>query len=243
MIEIEFHNNKYKEELKVLDNDLLSNPRLKVLQHFEKFTKTKISGKILDSGCGNGFASIWIAKNTKAEQITSLDISPVAIEHLVPQNIKRYGVGKMIVPTIGDFSNTNFESNFNFVIAFGSLHHSECLFTTFKSIAASLKINGYVIAHEPVMPNYTTHSHYIEKYNKIEEKHGLIFKHGDRFDRFYREAEYISAALYCGLDLIHCDEFDVTGGSDPVLKNKVFYFKKNKIEYVPHLWEPLMHAD
>ena len=243
MIETEFHNRKYKEELEFSHHDLLSNPRLKVLQHFENFTKTKISGKVLDSGCGNGYASIWIAKNTKAEQITSLDISPVAIEHLVPLNIKRYGVEKKIVPTIGDFSNTNFESSFNFVIAFGSLHHSECLFTTFKSISASLKINGYVIAHEPVMPNYTTHSHYIDKYNQIEEKHELVFKHGDRFDRFYREAEYISAAIYNGLDLIHCDEFDVSGASDGVLKSKVFYFKKNKIDYVPHLWKPLMHAD
>jgi SAM-dependent methyltransferase len=243
MIEVEFHNNKYKEELKVLDNDLLSNPRLKVLQHFENFTKTKISGKVLDSGCGNGYASIWIAKNTNAEEITSLDISPVAIEHLVPKNIKKYGVNDKVIPTLGDFSNSNLDSNFDFIIAFGSLHHSQCLFSTFRSMAASLKNDGYIIAHEPVMPNYTTHSHYIEKYNEIEKKHGLIFKHGERFDRFYREAEYISAALYCGLDLIHCDEFEVSKASDAVLKSKVFYFKKNKIEYVPHLWKPLKHGD
>lgn len=241
MIEIDFHNNKYLKELSEFPVDLLSNPRLRILDHFTRTTNSVFTGKILDSGCGNGYAGISIALNYSVKKVISLDSSNVAVNELIPKYSKHYGVRDLIEPMVGDFSSINFVEEFDYIIAFGSLHHSPCLFSTLKALTESLKFGGYLIAHEPVMPDTTTHQYFIDKYDQIEKKYGLTFRHGDRYDRFYRNSEYISAGILNGLNLIFSDIFSLTDATlrKDGLVNKVFYFKKEKITYTPHLWKPL----
>lgn len=238
MIEIDFHNNKYERELQKSPADIFSF-RVNVFPHFENLIGTKISGSVLDLGCGNGYAGIWLAQNREVSKVTCLDSSDVAINKLVPRNAKYFEVEENINPVLGDFSNIGDVPTFDFIVAFGSLHHSPCLYTTLKSITKSLKPDGYLIAHEPSMQNTTKHNTYIEKYNGIEEKFGLVFRHGDRYDRFHREAEYICAGIMNGLDLIASDifPFDQSINSNPV--SKLFYFQKKVLDYIPHIWTPL----
>lgn len=241
MIEIKFHNKKYTKEFSLAPSNLLSNPRLRVLDTFTKKTGIDFSGKILDAGCGNGYAGISLALNSPVKSVVCLDNSDIAIEKLIPRNANYYAVGHKIDPVLGDFSDISYNEEFDFIIAFGALHHSPCLFSTFKSLTRSLKVGGFIIAHEPVMPNVTSHNLFAQKYDQIEESYGLKFRHGDRYDRFYRDAEYICAGILSGLDLIYSLDFPL---SDKPQKSdnptsKAFFFTKDKIDYVPHLWEPL----
>ena len=241
MIEIEFHNNKYSEELSKSPNDLFSHPRLRVLNHFIDTTGINFTGNILDAGCGNGYAGISLALNFSVQKVVCLDSSNIAIQDLIPNNSKHYGVDHIVEPMLGDFSDIAYDEEFDFIIAFGALHHSPCLFSTLKSLTKSLKESGFIIAHEPVMPDTTTQKHYIHKYDQIEEGYGLKFRHGDRYDRFHRDAEYICAGILNGLDLVYSGAFPLANkpqnSNNPV--SKVFYFRKDKIDYIPHLWEQL----
>ena len=51
------------------------------------------------------------------------------------------------------------------------------------------------------MNNTTSNTEYIDKYNSEEIIYGVKMKNHERNDRFFREAEYITAALYSGFDL------------------------------------------
>ena len=241
MIEITFHNKKYLNELSIVPSNLLTHPRLRVLDYFTEKTGVEFSGKILDAGCGNGYAGISLALHNSVKSVVCLDSSNIAVNDLIPRNSKFYGVDHKIDAVLGDFNDINFSEEFNYIIAFGALHHSPCLFSTFKSLTKSLKIGGFIIAHEPVMPNITTHKHFIQKYDQIEESYGLQFRHGDRYDRFYRDAEYLCAGILSGLDLVYSGHFQLsekTHDSNNLI-SKAFFFKKDKIDYVPHLWEHL----
>ena len=128
-------------------------------------------------------------------------------------------------PSLGDFSDLKEVNTFDYIIAFGSLHHSPCLFSVLQSLTKALKFGGYIIAHEPVMSNYTKQQSYVEKYNQTEQKFDLVFRHGDRYDRFYREAEYVCAGIMNGLDLIACEEFPFDQPKDTKITSKVIYFQ------------------
>jgi SAM-dependent methyltransferase len=241
MIEVKFHNKKYSQELDLSPSNLLGNPRLRVLKSFTETTGLKFSGNILDAGCGNGYAGISLALLPAVNNVVCLDSSDIAVYDLIPRNSKYYGVDKKIDAILGSFNNISFSEEFDYIIAFGALHHSPCLFSTFKSLTKSLKVGGFIIAHEPVMPNITTHKYFVEKYEKIEERYGLRFRHGERFDRFYRDAEYICAGILSGLDLVYSGQLELSKKSqksnNPI--SKAFFFKKDKIDYVPHLWAHL----
>ena len=60
----------------------------------------------------------------------------------------------------------------------GAIHHSKNLQETSNSIYRSLKKGGVLVAQEPAMPDYTTHSEYEEKYNIIESRFGLTIRNG-----------------------------------------------------------------
>jgi len=238
MIELDFHNNKYEHELQKLPTDIFTY-RVNVFPHFENLIGTKITGNVLDLGCGNGYAGIWMAQNRKVSNVTCLDASKIAIKKLVPRNAKYFKVEETITPVLGDFSNIGDTPIYDFIVAFGSLHHSPCLYTTLNSISKSLKPDGYLIAHEPCMPNTTKHNTYIKKYNDIEKRFGLVFRHGDRYDRFHREAEYICAGIMNGFDLIASEIFPPNQSVDINPTSKIFYFQKKVLHYIPHIWKPL----
>ena len=137
--------------------------------------------------------------------------------------------------------------------------------------------------NEPSMKNKTSNEEYVKKYNSEEIFNGIKIKNYERNDKFYREAEYITSAVYAGFDLKHNGLFENKISSDSskniyiikdlFLKKKflklftlsiaypfkrlklilysefkkkfsnvnscIYFFQKNKTDYIPHLWEKL----
>ena len=246
-------------------------PRINLFNKLEKSLNLKIHGDVLDIGCGNGYASIWLAKNKNISKVYALEASQLAVKELLPRNIEYHDVQKIVFPLLGTFENIELK-NLNYVISFGALHHSKCLYTTLKSVSNSMINGGFVIAQEPAMSNFTTNLQYLEKYNTNEERFGIKIKNGDRVDRFYREAEYITAAAFCGLDLVYYNDYYSEQGLYFKLKkslsnnlinlkrtllfnsrqdslrftknmplSKVMVFKKSQVKPIPHVWQPILN--
>lgn len=182
-------------------------PRIEVFSVFESVAGTRISGKVLDVGCGNGYASIWLAKNRDISTAVALEASERAVSELLPRNIRAHSVVERVEPKLGSFDDISEKDEFDHVVAFGALHHSRCLYSTMRSIFIALKPGGFLIAQEPVMPNTTTHAQYLAKYDVIEERFGIQIRNGDRDDHFFREAEYVASAVMSGFDLVFYDDF------------------------------------
>jgi SAM-dependent methyltransferase len=186
--------------------DKIFSPRVDVFDFLEKKLDLVVSGSVLDIGCGSGYAAIWLAKNRSVDKVYALEASLAAVNELIPRNIKHHGVGEIVEPVLGTFDAVP-TNNLDFVVSFGALHHSSCLLSTMRSISDSLTEGGYLIAQEPVMPNMTTNQAYIDKYEVVEERFGEKIRNGDRQDCFFREAEYVVAAAFSGLDMVFYDNY------------------------------------
>jgi len=101
--------------------------------------------KLLDLGCGTGWTSIFFAK--RGYDVLGIDISHFAIKHaeisMQKERIKNLDF------IVGDYENLNFSNEFDCVIFFDSLHHSENPEKALKSAYNALKLNGICIAVEP----------------------------------------------------------------------------------------------
>lgn len=182
--------------------DQIFSHRVNVFDEVEQKLAIRVNGTVLDIGCGSGYASIWLAKNRDVTKVYAQEASEQAVKQLLPRNINHHRVGEKVEPIAGSFDAIPFENSLDFVVSFGALHHSTCLYSTMSSIANALKDGGYLISQEPVMPNTTSNQDYIDKYNILENRFGMQIRNGDRNDNFFREAEYITAAAFSGLDLM-----------------------------------------
>ncbi len=244
--------------------DTIFSPRVNVFDIVKKKLGLSFHGRVVDIGCGNGYASIWLAKNFKSDIIYAVEASEAAVNELLPRNIAHHKVEKKVQPLLASFDSLPFESELDYVISFGAIHHSECLYSTMQSISKSLKNGGILITQEPVMPNTTSNQDYIDKYDIPENRFGIEMKNGDRNDRFFREAEYIAAAAFCGLDLILYQDFkpkgfirniksqvrnvlvsvgllndNLTYEYQKELMKKIIVFRKKEVGYIPHIWRVL----
>ena len=243
--------------------DAIFGRRVEVFPRVEKALGMQLHGRVLDVGCGNGYAGIWLARHRAVEEVVALEASPAAVDELIPRNVAHHGVGDRVRPRLGSFEAIGDVDANDFVVAFGALHHSPCLFSTLRSVAAALRAGGRLIAHEPVMPDLTSNARYVAKYDVVEDMHGLSIRNGDRDDHFFRHAEYVTAASFNALDLV----LDRPGeGLVPTLRrrlrrvlrrrparsgrprvadytdgleSRLFVFEKQPVPYVPHLWRPL----
>jgi len=193
-------------EMMKMPPDKIFSPRVGIFAYLEEKLDLIVSGTVLDVGCGSGYASIWLAKNRRIDKIYALEASEAAVQELLPRNIGHHGVSGIVEPVLGSFDAVP-TKNLDFVVSFGALHHSVCLLSTMRSISGALREGGYLIAQEPVMPNMTTNQAYVEKYDVVEERFGQRIRNGDRQDCFFREAEYLAAAAFSGLDLVFYDDY------------------------------------
>ena len=184
------------------DPDGIFGPRVSLFDRVERALDVTLSGRMLDVGSGNGYASIWLAQHRDVEEVVALEASEAAVTELLPRNIAHHGVADRVRPMLGSFDAIGETAAFDHAVAFGALHHSACLYSTMASVSAALREGGLLIAHEPVMPDTTSNARYLAKYDVIERMHGMEIRNGDRDDHFFRHAEYVVAAAFNELDLV-----------------------------------------
>ena len=215
------HDYIHEEMSKKDPKDLLTNPRLKVLDMLADFN---ISGHVADVGCGSGYFGIGVAKYfDSVNKVDCIEASRVAVESVIPKNISYYDLSSKVNALEGSFDLLPNET-YDVIFAMGALHHSKNLSHTIHSIFKALKPGGLLVAQEPAMPEDTTHTSYQFKYNIIEEKYGLKIRNGDRFDRFFRECEYKYCLVNNGFDICLWENFEVS----VKIKSKVY----NLIQYI-----------
>ncbi len=255
------HDEIHTSMLKQDPRTLLNNHRLHILDELND--SYKVEGIVADVGCGNGYFGIGLAKKfPNLLRVDCIEASKLAVEEVIPRNIKFYEVGTIVKPIHGTFDDLGFET-YDIIFAMGALHHSQDLNKTLGSISKALKPNGMLIAQEPAMSDNTTHADYQFKYNIVEEKFGLKIRNGDRFDRFFRECEYKYCLVINGFDICLWDDhkkkvekksklnmyyqlfknyLEVNGYKNTLLK-VISFLKKKETNHVPQpkAWMRDMH--
>ena len=125
--------------------------------------------------------------------------SKIAVESLIPKNIKYFNVQNKVETLLGSFEELEFESYFDFIISMGSLHHSNCLFKSMKSLNKALKNKGFLIMNEPSMENKTSNEDYVKKYNTEEFFNGVKIKNYERNDKFLEKQNILHQRYIQGL--------------------------------------------
>ena len=107
--------------------------------------------KVLDLGCGDGFASIDALR--AGAYVTAIDISPVSIRHLIAKAEKE-NLDQHLDARIMDAHHLEFEdSSFDIVFGNGILHHLPYLERAIGEIRRVLKVSGHAVFLEPLGMN------------------------------------------------------------------------------------------
>ena len=187
-----------------LQNGLFVNNfnRIKQLIKAEKIIGKKINGLVLEIGAGNGYMSIYIAKNREIEQVYVLECTKNGVDFLIRENFINNKVDENKYELVlGSFNSIPLIEKFDFVLAFGTLHHSSNLQKTIDEVFKTLKPGGYLIAQEPYTNDNTQNNFFIEMKNKVINVQGLVeMKNELRDDNFYRKCEYLTASYHAGFE-------------------------------------------
>ena len=138
----------------------------------KEFIEPFHGGKVLEIGCGDGMDSIALALNYGCD-VTGIDISPRRVE-LAQNNIKKFGVEKLVSVTVGDATSLDFKDG-EFVGVLGNSillfldHEKAC-----KDAALVLKTGGrFVLTNESMA---------LSTLVKLSRKFGLGYRSKDLED-------------------------------------------------------------
>lgn len=157
----EFYNSNNKDKKNLpsrvwssLRNGLLSNFRHqfdvkdKVYKEHKVWLGDISEKKILDLGCLRGNAlSIYMAKNAK--EYIGIDLSDVAIADL-NKRLKKENCTNANAIAIDFLSSEFTESNFDFIYAYGVLHHFENFDLLISKLNEKLSSKGMIISYDPL---------------------------------------------------------------------------------------------
>lgn len=157
--------------------------------------------KLLDLGCGTGWTSIFFAK--RGYNVVGMDISKDKIKYA---NINKKKANlKNLDFIVSDYEEISFESNFDCVVFFDSLHHSMSTRKAMQSAYKTLKSGGVIVISEPGS-GHSKASRSIEAVKKygVTEKDILprkIVKIGKQIGfkahKIYPHSSHLTFILYC----------------------------------------------
>jgi SAM-dependent methyltransferase len=101
--------------------------------------------KVLDCGCGTGWTSCILARS--GYDVTGLDISPDMIHFAELNRAREDEVSLRFV--VSDFETSRFDSEFDCVLFFDALHHSQDEYAALSSAYSALKPGGICLMSEP----------------------------------------------------------------------------------------------
>jgi SAM-dependent methyltransferase len=101
--------------------------------------------RVLDCGCGTGWLSYFLAQ--RGYEVVGTDVSPDAIALAKANPVFAAGARPQFV--IGDSESLAFDSEFDAVVFFDSLHHALDETAALRSAYRALKTGGLVVALEP----------------------------------------------------------------------------------------------
>lgn len=206
----EFHNTLHESWLDINPADIFRQ-RVMLFNRILRSTGDINGCRLLDVGAGSGYAGIWLAKRFPGLEVVALEASEKAAVELIPKMAQAHGVAGQVKGLHASFTDEIDTQKFDVVLSFGALHHSPDLLETMKNLTRVTRDEGWLFAHEPVMPDRTTNEQYVRKYESLEVKGDLQFRNMDRDDHFFRRSEYVCAAAHAGLDLI--DEWKISNSS------------------------------
>lgn len=205
--EVEIHSLLHNKQSSntVLQSDLKSRHRWRAiaLDLAIEAIGSEWSGKILDIGCGTGWSSAFLATKPKVECIYAMECNLPAVTKLIPKMFDIFDISKdKYKIVLGSFNKIPVKNEFDFIVSMGALHHSANLYHTFTECYKALKPGGWVIASEPVSPNYTTNKEFMNRYNGKKNFRNMIeLREDERDDHFYRLCEWETAAYHAGFDV------------------------------------------
>lgn len=177
---------------KVFSNDKLFHEwihgfRYDCLNLVEEIIGQKYHGLVLEAGAGSGIYSCHMAKKKNVDKVLAVEYSEECVKNLMTYVIKRFKLNKKqedkIYPVIGSFDEIKLENNsVDFIIAMGSLHHSENREKTICELYRVLKVGGYLVACERATENTTTNK-------ELNQKLDVEFSNDFKKKMGYKESE------------------------------------------------------
>ncbi len=174
---------------------------------------------VLECGCGTGGTSCLLGRC--GYEVTGLDLAPRMI-HYAEMNKTRERLDNVRF-VVGDFEEAAFESEFDCVLFFGSLHHSESEESAVRAAYEALKPGGMLIASEPGVGHHLRRVAIdaVKRYGVTErDMHpGRIIRAGRKagFTRFkvYPRSQVLSVITYPN------ESYEVEGGVIDFIRRRV----------------------
>ena len=138
---------KYKE---FFTKEFLMGPNsIKLLDELLEKAPKELTGRVLDLGCGKGLTSLFLARETSAEQVFATDLWISATTNA--RSFEAWGEEEKIIPIHADAMELPYaEEYFDAIVSIDSYHYFGCADNVFaEKILPLLKKGGYALLAMP----------------------------------------------------------------------------------------------